>query len=96
MDAETSNGSIEMVQVAGGATLRTSNGRIKAENVSGPFDAHTSNGSIEVRIAESDRVKPLKLDTSNGHVNAVVEKYNQNEIDITSSNSSITLELPPA
>lgn len=47
--ARTSNGSVELSQVAGDATLRSENGSLTAENVDGTVSLRTSSGSITAR-----------------------------------------------
>lgn len=96
VDASTSNASIEVTQFEGAAALHTSNGRIRAEGVRGSFEGTTSNASIDVNIVELAPGKTLRLDSSNGSINASLEKWNQNDIYADTSNSSINLRLPPA
>jgi hypothetical protein len=95
VDAVTSNASIEVTQFEGAASLKTSNGRIRAEGVRGAFEGITSNSSIDVNITELAVGKTLRLESSNGSINATLEKWNQNDIFADTSNSSINLRLPP-
>lgn len=94
VDARTSNGGIDLHEVRGGASLRTSNGHVRAERVNGPFEAHTSNGGIDVRLTEAEAGRPVRLETSNGHIDLSMEKFQDNEVRASTSNGGITLTMP--
>jgi DUF4097 and DUF4098 domain-containing protein YvlB len=96
LEATTSNGSVELIEHGGAAIVRTSNGSIRADAIRGTFDATTSNGRIEARIVEPEPHKPIKMTTSNGPINVTIDALSDNEIRAGTSNSSITLRLPPS
>ena len=64
VEVGTSNGRIEVADVAGVLELVTSNGAIEVSNAIGEVDASTSNGTIEVETFEG----VLDLGTSNGRI----------------------------
>ena len=86
--ANTSNGSITAEDIKGSVIAHTSNGRIKLDNIDGLTSAVTSNGSIQ--IFNSLHIGTVR--TSNGSIKAHVINMN-NDIDINSSNGSITVYL---
>lgn len=92
VDARTSNGSIEATEQSGNAILQTSNGRIRAEVVEGSLDATTSNGSIAVRLSGRDTDQPVRLESSNGHIEVTMDVVR--DIRASTSNSAITLRMP--
>lgn len=92
LEARTSNGSIEATEQAGNATLQTSNGRIRAELTKGTLEATTSNGSMDIRLAGADTERPVRLESSNGHIEVTMDTVR--DIRASTSNSAITLRLP--
>jgi DUF4097 and DUF4098 domain-containing protein YvlB len=91
LEAQTSNGSIEVSEVTGDTTLHSSNGSIRADVRKGRFDARTSNASITVRLMEPDS-SPIRLESSNGHIDLTMDA--SREVRASTSNSSITVRLP--
>jgi DUF4097 and DUF4098 domain-containing protein YvlB len=85
----TSNGRIQVRDVASAAHLKSSNGSIHAENVAGDVDAHTSNSSIELNSVRGNAL----LKTSNGRIQA---ENIGGECNAQTSNSSIKIRLESA
>jgi DUF4097 and DUF4098 domain-containing protein YvlB len=92
LEAQTSNGSIEASGQNGNATLHTSNGSIRVEMNKGALDASTSNGSLTARLTQPDPQQPVRLESSNGHVELTMDAVR--DVRATTSNSSIVLKLP--
>lgn len=92
LEAKTSNGSIEALDHAGNAILETTNGGIRAEMSKGSLDAHTSNGGIDVRITESDSSQPVRLESTNGHIDLSMDTVR--DVRASTSNSAITVRMP--
>jgi len=88
---ECSNGDITLVNVGGNPVLNTSNGTINATDINGIVSARSSNGDITVSGVRS----LAGLNTSNGSITADLPTLHDN-IDILTSNGSITLFLSPA
>jgi hypothetical protein len=82
----SSNGSIRVESVEGGAHLRTSNGSVHVNGLVGPLEVQTSNGAIEVTDVTGDTT----LHSSNGSIRADVKK---GRFGASTSNSSITVRL---
>jgi hypothetical protein len=91
----SSNGHIEVRDIAGRVNLHTSNGRITAEAINGALDATTSNGHITVEESSTGKA-PIHLHTSNGPIEVRADKPTQSELHASTSNGSITLRLPAA
>ena len=94
LEAETSNGSIETQELTGNANLRTSNGAVRGDASGGSFEAVTSNGRIEVRLTDSASTWPVRLHSSNGHIELSLDSKELPEVRASTSNSSILLRLP--
>jgi len=94
IEARTSNGTIEAMDMDGDVRFHTSNGSIRAEATHGPMEATTSNGGINVRMRDSAGTRPMRLESSNGHIEATIEGGAVPEVRATTSNSSILLRLP--
>jgi len=90
INAETSNGRIEVQGLAGSADLSTSNGKIQTTNFPGEVVARTSNGSIELTdVTKAD------ADTSNGSISITLRADASGPVRADSSNGSITLRVGP-
>jgi DUF4097 and DUF4098 domain-containing protein YvlB len=94
VEARTSNGSIEADYMEGNVNLHTSNGGIRAEATHGSFEATTSNGSINARLKDPATNWPVKVGSSNGHVELTLDAKELPEVRASTSNSSIVLRLP--
>ena len=88
VEAQTSNGSIQVDGLEGSVTAQSSNGSIDIRNVDGYGEASTSNASIKMFNIGTI----LGIHTSNGTIKAELNKL-MNDLDVTSSNGSITLYL---
>jgi len=92
-DVETSNGGIDVEDQQGSLRLHSSNGHIKVDARGGRFEAETSNGSIEARLNDLSSSWPLRVETSNGHVDLSVDGKVP-DMRVTTNNSAIDLRLP--
>lgn len=92
LDAQTSNGSIEASGQTGNATLRTSNGSVRVEIAKGGLAATTSNGSITARLTQPDTTQPVRIESSNGHIDLSMDAVR--DVHATTSNSSIVVHIP--
>ncbi len=86
VDIHTSNGSVEVSNLAGKATLNSSNGRITATHHDGDVVASTSNGSISV----TDPAGDVEADSSNG---AITVANAPGRVSADSSNGKIDIRL---
>jgi len=82
IEAETSNGRIEVEEIEGILRLDTSNGAIAVADATGEIDAGTSNGRIEIEHFRGT----LEADTSNGRIQ--MENI-EGVVDAQTSNGSI-------
>ncbi len=94
VNARTSNGAIEARNIDGNARLTTSNGAISADSSHGSFEATTSNSKIEATLRDPVSTWPVRLDTSNGHIDLTLQGTKIPDVRAGTSNSSITLHLP--
>jgi DUF4097 and DUF4098 domain-containing protein YvlB len=94
LDARTTNGGIEAIGQAGDAILHTTNGGIQVDMENGTLEAGTSNGGIDARLAKGDPSKPVRLESTNGHIEVSMD--GPRELRASTSNSSIEVRMPPA
>ena len=94
IEAQTSNGTIDAEDIDGNANLHTSNGAIRSEVAHGSFEAVTSNGSISARLKDPATNWPVRVESSNGHVELTLDTDKLPEVRAHTSNSSIVLRLP--
>jgi DUF4097 and DUF4098 domain-containing protein YvlB len=92
-DVETSNGSIDIDNQDGSLRLHSSNGHIKADSHGGRFEAETSNASVEARLTDVSSAWPVRVETSNGHIDLTVDGKVP-DMRATTNNSAIDLTLP--
>ncbi len=92
LDAQTSNGSIEVTGHTGNAMLHTSNGGINVEINQGALSATTSNGGITARLMQPDTSQPVRLESSNGHIELSLDAIR--DVRATTSNSAIVVRMP--
>ena len=88
----TTNGRIEVEEVAGDATISSTNGRIDMSQVEGTIDVSTTNGRIELTDIEGG----LEANTTNGGVEVRYSSHAEitKDISIRTTNGGIVLELP--
>lgn len=94
LNARTSNGSIELRDIDGNARVYTSNGHIDAETTHGSFEARTSNSKIEATLLDPAANWPVRLNSSNGHIELTLKGSKMPDIRADTSNSSIVVHLP--
>ncbi len=94
VEARTSNGNIEVEDVSGNANLHTSNGSIRAETSRGSFEATTSNGRIVASLKDPANTWPVRLRSSNGHIELTLDTRQVPDVHVSTSNSSILLRMP--
>jgi DUF4097 and DUF4098 domain-containing protein YvlB len=87
IEAQTSNGAVDLLDVDGDATIRTSNGRIHAERLRGSADASTSNGGIDLDLGKV--TDGIKAHTSNGGITVRLQEPVNAHVIAQTSNSSI-------
>jgi hypothetical protein len=106
VDAETTNGSIELQGKAGKANLATTNGKIWIHGVEGTVDAETTNGSIELHggkqninlrttnggIDIEESTGRISAHTTNGKIKASVDRL-EDEGVFSSTNGSIDVQI---
>jgi hypothetical protein len=86
--AETTNGSVKVILLAGDLKITTSNGGIGVIDHGGPVQLETSNGGILARNIDG----PVTATTSNG---TIVAESIRGHARLQSSNGGITLTLAP-
>ncbi|MFD4422502.1 DUF4097 domain-containing protein [Agromyces sp. NPDC058484] len=91
VEAQTSNGRIELEEIAGGIDVETSNGRIIGRDLNGDgVRASTSNGPIELELGEPQDVA---ASTSNGSIELTVPAAGY-RVSTETSNGRTDVEVP--
>ncbi len=91
VDVQTSNGRIELDEVAGGVIAETSNGRIIGRDLNGDgVRATTSNGSIDLQLGEPQDVE---ASTSNGAIDLTVPSDSY-QVSTETSNGRTDIGVP--
>ena len=92
LELHTSNGRIDVTEVAGDLILKSSNGQIVTNKTWGDVNVETSNGAVSCRNAYG----PLDLETSNGGITIEYEEAlaADDNIECVTSNGSIDVALP--
>lgn len=107
---DTSNGGIEIADLAGTAQLDSSNGAIRVSNHAGDVHADTSNGAITLRNiagsvhADSSNGRVVlrgvagkaTVDTSNGGVEIELADHAAGPLDVDTSNGHVEIRLGTA
>jgi hypothetical protein len=70
VDLQTTNGHIEVTNLASGVKLGTTNGEIEGRNLSGAVKASTTNGSVDLELAKLSG--DVEVSTTNGAVSVRV------------------------
>jgi hypothetical protein len=85
----SSNGSVRLQNIAGGAEVETSNGPIDLESVSGKLRLTSSNGRIRV----SDATGACEAETSNGSVTMHFREAPDGPVRVNTSNGGVELSI---
>lgn len=94
LNAHTTNGAMEADGLEGNANLETTNGSIKVDASHGSLEASTSNGAVTAMLADPVSNWPIKLHSTNGHIDLNIKSGKLPDVRAETSNSSITVHLP--
>ncbi len=94
VEATTTNGTIDIDGQTGDARLHTTNGQVKADVRDGRFEADTTNGAIEATLHNPAAEWPVRVESTNGHVELTVDGQKLPDMHVNTSNSAIDLHLP--
>ncbi len=94
IEASSTNGQVEVVDVAGRVSISTTNGKIHAENIKGPVEAHTTNGSIFVDISTDEPDDDIVLHTVNGSIKLALDDDIEADVEASTVNGSIKTDFP--
>ncbi|WP_408959018.1 DUF4097 family beta strand repeat-containing protein [Natrinema sp. 74] len=89
--AKTTNGDIEVRDVAGELVADTTNGRIDVEGVDGGFVADSTNGTIHAAEVSGD----VRAETTNGTIDATLAA-DGGDLTVDSTNGDVTVRAPPS
>jgi hypothetical protein len=94
LDLQTSNGPLQLRDLAGNIHLNASNGPISLENVGGIVQATTTNGPISTKGASGDQ----RLTATNGpvHVGLSGSRWDGPGLEVLTTNGPLSLSIPDA
>ncbi len=93
-DIHTTNGSIDLNEIAGRIRVRTTNGKIHAENINGKVDARTTNGSISMDFEEMYSDGDMNFYTTNGSIKVYLPENVRCSVKAKTTNGSINSDFP--
>jgi len=90
----STNGRVNVTDIAGEAILKTTNGGIEAEEMKGSVDANTTNGSISVYIIQFSDNDRIDLNTTNGSIKLTLPSDVKADVEASTVNGSIRTDFP--
>jgi hypothetical protein len=92
LDLQTSNGPLQLRDLAGNIHLNASNGPISLENVGGIVQAITTNGPISIKGASGDQ----RLTATNGpvHVGLSGSRWDGPGLEASTTNGPLSVSIP--
>lgn len=95
LDAESTNGGINVSDVGGEMRLQTTNGGISLESVYGDVRGQTVNGGVRVELeGDSWNGAGLDLQTTNGGVSLVVPEGYSADLTASTVNGGLEVDFP--
>ncbi len=94
VDAKTQNGDMRVQDVNGVVKLATTNGEISMAGVTNRASARTTNGSVVARILRISPAGEVKLQTTNGNVQAYLPKDLRATVDAVTTNGQVSIAFP--
>lgn len=97
LEATTTNGNIDVSGTRAAIAARTTNGNITLSDVARQIDVRTTNGTLRVAVAAGERqIEAVELRTTNGAVHLALPAGISADLDVSTTNGSITTDLPVA
>jgi len=94
LEAETTNGNVDVDSVIGGVKAGSTNGQLHMEDVGGAVDGSTTNGNISAILSKEVDFKGIKLATTNGSINVSCPENINADVSAHTTNGSISTEFP--
>jgi DUF4097 and DUF4098 domain-containing protein YvlB len=95
LDVHTTNGGIEVWDVAGAIDFGTTNGGIKLHDVGGDVTGGTTNGGIRVGLNPRDwDGEEIDLHTTNGSIKVDLPRDFAGRVDVKTTNGGISVDHP--
>jgi hypothetical protein len=95
LSLRTTNGGIEVGDVAGSIDVHAVNGGVTLRDLSGDVRGRTTNGSVEVQLAGARwSGSGLDVQTTNGRVTLVVPEDYSADLDVGTTNGGIEFDFP--
>jgi DUF4097 and DUF4098 domain-containing protein YvlB len=94
VEVSNTNGRVQLKGVTGVLRVETTNGGIDVEHCAGSADLSTTNGAIEAELTSLDPQKPVKVETTNGHIMLALPSGVRATIDAETTNGSVKTDLP--
>jgi len=92
--ATTTNGDIRVEEIKGNVVLITTNGEVHVTNVSGGVSARTTNGTIIAQVLKVPTEGEVKLETTNGNVDAYFPGDLKATLEASTTNGRVAIAFP--
>ncbi len=89
LDVETTNGSIEIMDIDGDIDTHSTNGNITTENIEGSISAKTTNGSIDAEMKKINEDLDMDFSTTNGSIKIYLPQDVDAEVEARTTNGRI-------
>lgn len=91
----TSDGSIRATELDGRCEASSSDGSVRVEGRFDALDVHSGNGSVTTRVASGSSISSAwQVSSSDGSVEVVLPPDFKTNLDVSTSDGHITLDLP--
>ena len=94
IDAQTSNGTVDIVGARAGGIAKTINGSVVVRQSSGAFDVESVNGSINVALDSVNATDTLSVQTTNGSVRAQLPSTFTGAVSLSTVNGGLHTDMP--
>jgi putative adhesin len=94
LDAQTSNGGLDIAGASAGGRARTVNGGVVVKQSSGAFDVSSVNGSINVALDSVSSTDTLNVETTNGSVRAELPNSFSGAVSLSTVNGGLHTDMP--
>lgn len=94
LDIRTTNGAIDIMEIADNVSARTTNGAVDLENISGSIYAKSTNGAIKASIRMFHENNEIEMRTTNGALVLELPETASAEISARTTNGKISTDFP--
>ena len=94
LNIETTNGDVEVENIAGRLKLESTNGQISGREISGQSRCKTTNGSIKMEFTEISGDDKMTFKSTNGSIKLYLPDDFGADVDLKTTNGRISSDFP--